>query len=172
MAVDWTLIFAIATFVVASTGTLLIWLERQDRQRELRAGRSPRPHWGFAVPDAGTLTAYVSNAGPGATTCCLIVQFDDGLYSGNFPMEAYEDGGRHVLHRIDTVGFSPGPNPVACVAHDHGGRWWVLDGDRSDLLLEADVAMTLSSILRRTTNRVYECALSPDGSLSVHPSAV
>jgi hypothetical protein len=167
---DWHLIIEIATLVVAATGTLVVLMERIERRRLRGIATQPSPRWRVVTsPNNGVLGIEVSNEGGAAPVCCVIVQVDDGLYAGNFPLGDRQTWGPQTLTRFDTIPEkSAAPYSLAYAASDALG-YWSASGPNlfREGLVVGEVPAAVSRILLRTTGRLYHCTFTAAGQLEV-----
>jgi hypothetical protein len=167
---DWRLIIEVATLIVAATGTLLIWLERIERRRLRGLVTRPIPDWRVVTgANDGVLGIEISNHGGAAPACCVIVQVDDGLYAGNFPLADRQTPAAQTLKQFDTIPEkTAAPYSLVCVASDALG-FWIASGPNTfrEGLVASEIPTAVSRILRRATRRQYHCTLTEAGEVEV-----
>ena len=167
---DWRLIIEIATLVVAATGTLLILMERIERRRLRSLVTGPLPQWRVVSgPSDAVMGIEVSNQGGAAPACCVIVQVDDGLYAGNFPLTDRQDWAAQTLTKFDTIPEkSAAPYSLVCVASDAVGHWSASAPNAfREGLVASEIPAAVSRSLRRTTGRQYRCTMTAAGQLEI-----
>jgi hypothetical protein len=167
---DWHFIIEVATLIVAATGTMLIWLERIERKRLRGLMTRAVPQWRVVTgPNDGVLGIEISNDGRAAPACCVMVQVDDQLYAGTFPLADRQPPTAQTLKRFDTIPEkTAAPYSLVCVASDALG-YWTASGPNTfrEGLVASEIPTAVSRILRRATGRQYHCTVTAGGQLEV-----
>lgn len=171
MGWDWTLIVAIATLVVAVLAVVLIAIESDARRRGKGLAIDPRPVWRvLAPPTGGILSIEASNTGAAASPCFVVMQVGEFLYAGNFTLGEQQSWAPHTLEVFDSVDRTSEATSLFCVARNLNGLWWALAPQRVIAgMPDSAVPFEVRSLLRRATGRVYTCALTAGGNLTITP---
>lgn len=168
---DWAVIVAVATLVVAAVALLLILNEAGARKRERGLPIDPRPRWrALGPPSGGILSIEASNDGAAASSCCVVMQADAFLYTGNFSLGERQPWVPQTLEVLDTVERRVEAHSLFCVARNLDGLWWALAPQRViSGMPDSAVPLEVIRLLRQATGRTYACELAPDGTLTITP---
>jgi len=164
----WDLIIGIATLLVATTGTTLVLLERNERRSRRGLATRPQPRWRVVeAPSAGTLPIETSNVGGAAAPHCFVVMHaGSALYTGNFSLSEEQSWTPEELRLFETVEETSVPTSLICVAGDVTGHWIALGPNTlMEWLIPDEVPHIVSRLLRRATGRPYACEWSSGGDI-------